>query len=190
MMWKDVTAWDKDYNTSTLSLIQHKYSTSRQKDMDRRTHCTGQRAVEKRFMLCLGMKEVSNLLTFQGGIRGWNIQNDTDRDIVLTTTALVIPAVVNGPCFECLQEIWLTSMWRPADLSVIQAGKEKQVFFKIPTFQWLHIESKPRRGLSLESFENLKTHWTLFDFGFILSWRLTGRAVGEQDGKKVLDSIL
>lgn len=71
VLMKDLTTWDKrlqhfnpePYSTQILDIIA-------ETDMDIRTHCTGWRTVEKRFILCLGMQEVSNPLTFQGGVQG------------------------------------------------------------------------------------------------------------------------
>lgn len=84
--------------------------------MDRRTHRTGQHIVEKRFILCLGMQEVSNLLTFQGGIQGRNIQNDADREIIFTMS-------------QCPQEHWslpLLEMYICNSLSVSNVYRKSQ----------------------------------------------------------------
>lgn len=103
--------------------------------MDRQTHCTGQRTVEKRFILCLGMQEVSNPLTFQGGIQGSNIQNDADRDVIFTLSQCpqVASAVGNLDTqqSECLQDVSVTATLIGLP-GLIQAGKENQVDLKIP----------------------------------------------------------
>lgn len=55
--------------------------------MDRQTHCTSPLSLGKEVHTRLGMQEVSNSTTCQGGLRGWDLPNDEDDVPVMMITS-------------------------------------------------------------------------------------------------------
>lgn len=147
--------------------------------MDRQTHRTGRRTVKKRFILCLGMQEVSKLLTSQGGIQGRNIQNDADRDVIFA-----LSVHESAGCFCCwficatVSNVYRKSQWRPRSMTYIQGGKEKQVCFKSQHL-WHPV---------MASLRNKNTKPSLIWGHFSLGWYMNMNWGCEQERKKVLDS--
>lgn len=121
-------------------------------------------------MLCLGMQEVSDPSTFRGGIQGWNIRNDADRDVTCTFKEVS----ERGPLASVVVNLHL----QQSDGFEVSPGsllfdQRKKIKFKIPR-SLCSCNGYIKEGslnVLFPSGRLGKTYWAIFWFWwFLLSW--------------------